>query len=162
MNVINGFSGEYAWLSNFFVEPSGSTVEHRFQAAKARDDRESRNRILNAPTPGRAKCLGRMVLLDQKWWAKACGPAMYKALIEKFFDSVLREKLLATDDALLIEGNHWHDNYWGDCMCKVCISPGENHLGMLLMEVRTHYRDYERMLEDPLYVSDADIDSIVE
>jgi hypothetical protein len=47
-------------------------------------------------------------------------------------------------------------------MCKVCISPGENHLGMLLMEVRTHYRDYERMLEDPLYVSDADIDSIVE
>lgn len=31
----------------------------------------------------------------------------------------------------LIEGNYWHDTYWG-----VCEGVGENHLGKLLMEIR--------------------------
>ena len=38
---------------------------------------------------------------------------------------------------LLIEGNTWHDNYWGDCSCNRCKSKsGENMLGILLMELR--------------------------
>lgn len=161
---IDRFTGDYVWLSNFFVEPSGTTVEHRFQAGKARHNPELRGAILNASTPGKAKRLGREVPLDRRWWARECGPIMYQALLTKFFDPDLREKLLATGNSVLIEGNYWHDNYWGNCMCKdeKCTPLGHNHLGMMLMEVRTHYRDYQRMLDDPLCVSDKDIDSIVE
>jgi len=158
MKVIDRFTGDYVWLSNFFVEPSGTSVEHRFQAAKAKHHPELRRNILAAKTPGIAKRLGRAVPLDRKWWAKECGPAMYQALLTKFFDPVLREKLLATGDTLLIEGNHWHDNYWGNCMCKQCDALGHNHLGLLLMEVRTHYRTYEAHLNGEVIIEDADID----
>ena len=43
----------------------------------------------------------------------------------------LKEKLLATGDAELIEGNTWNDTYWG-----VCRGKGKNHLGKIIMEVR--------------------------
>ena len=49
----------------------------------------------------------------------------------------LANKLLATGDSELIEGNRWHDNVWGDCECSRCINrPGRNLLGKALMEVR--------------------------
>jgi predicted NAD-dependent protein-ADP-ribosyltransferase YbiA (DUF1768 family) len=51
------------------------------------------------------------------------------------------EKLLATGNATLIEGNHWHDQYWGDCTCaKHRDVPGMNILGKLLMQVREELR----------------------
>jgi predicted NAD-dependent protein-ADP-ribosyltransferase YbiA (DUF1768 family) len=40
--------------------------------------------------------------------------------------------LLETKDATLIEGNTWGDQYWG-----VCAGVGENHLGKLLMQIRS-------------------------
>jgi ribA/ribD-fused uncharacterized protein len=43
----------------------------------------------------------------------------------------LKEQLLATGDAELIEGNWWGDTFWG-----VCKGKGENHLGKVLMKVR--------------------------
>jgi predicted NAD-dependent protein-ADP-ribosyltransferase YbiA (DUF1768 family) len=51
----------------------------------------------------------------------------------------LKEKLLATKDIELVEGNHWHDTYWG-----VCNGVGENHLGKILMA----YRDGTQEGED--------------
>jgi predicted NAD-dependent protein-ADP-ribosyltransferase YbiA (DUF1768 family) len=49
--------------------------------------------------------------------------------------------LLATGDEELIEGNTWHDNTWGNCVCQKCQDiPGRNMLGMLLMELRTEIR----------------------
>ena len=44
----------------------------------------------------------------------------------------LRKKLLATGDEELIEGNWWGDTFWG-----VCRGKGDNHLGKILMEVRS-------------------------
>ena len=56
---------------------------------------------------------------------------MYELLISKFSDPGLRDKLIATGDAELIEcNNHW-DRYWG-----VCRGEGQNKLGKLLMKVR--------------------------
>ena len=43
----------------------------------------------------------------------------------------LRDALLATGNSLLIEGNTWGDYFWG----KVN-GHGENHLGLILMDVR--------------------------
>jgi predicted NAD-dependent protein-ADP-ribosyltransferase YbiA (DUF1768 family) len=39
--------------------------------------------------------------------------------------------LAATSPAELIEGNTWHDTFWG-----VCDGIGENNLGRLLMKIR--------------------------
>jgi predicted NAD-dependent protein-ADP-ribosyltransferase YbiA (DUF1768 family) len=41
MERIYGFDGETRWLSNFWVEEDGRTVEHWFQAAKTLDGPEA-------------------------------------------------------------------------------------------------------------------------
>lgn len=49
----------------------------------------------------------------------------------------LRELLLATGDAYIIEGNCWHDNFYGRCSCDKCKREIKfNWLGRILMEVR--------------------------
>ncbi len=66
--MIDGFHGEFGFLSNFAQSPitfSGKTwqtVEHVFQAAKTLDENE-REQIRLAPTPEKAKRLGRKVTL---------------------------------------------------------------------------------------------------
>jgi len=45
----------------------------------------------------------------------------------------LRDQLLATGDAELVEGNTWGDTYWG---VDSRSGKGENMLGKILMETR--------------------------
>jgi predicted NAD-dependent protein-ADP-ribosyltransferase YbiA (DUF1768 family) len=50
-----------------------------------------------------------------------------------------RDLLDQTKGEEIIEGNAWHDNFWGNCSCKKrpeCGKEGKNHLGMLLMKIR--------------------------
>ena len=134
-NVIDSFRGEFDWLSNFFlcrVEFEGmnfSNVEAAFQAAKCLDMKE-RERFFGL-SGGQAKRLGRRVELRSDW-EEVKIEIMRQVLKSKFTqNSELREKLIATGDTELIEGNNWRDFYWG-----VCNGKGQNHLGKLLMEVR--------------------------
>ena len=49
----------------------------------------------------------------------------------------IKEKLLATGNSILIEGNYWHDNFWGNCLCSKCkYIKGRNNLGKILMKRR--------------------------
>ena len=48
----------------------------------------------------------------------------------------LKEKLLATEDAYLEEGNTWGDTYWG-----TCDGIGKNIMGLLTMRVREEIKD---------------------
>lgn len=135
MEPIDRFTGEHAFLSNFHPSPiwvagmEFATVEHAFQALKSRDP-AVREQIRQAPTPGRAKRLGRKVEIGPDWeWLRL---GVMEWLLElKFSDPELRQKLRATGERKLIEGNHWGDTFWG-----VCRGEGENHLGRLLMKVR--------------------------
>jgi len=133
--VIDRFRGEFDWLSNFFlcqVEFEGmnfSNVEAAFQAAKCLDMKE-RERFFGL-SGGQAKRLGRRVELRSDW-EEVKIEIMRQVLKSKFTqNSELREKLIATGDTELIEGNNWNDTFWG-----VCRGKGRNHLGKLLMEVR--------------------------
>jgi len=54
----------------------------------------------------------------------------------------LADKLLATEDKILIEGNTWHDKYWGICYCEKCNGEGKNVLGGILMQVRSELRSH--------------------
>jgi len=138
---IDSFKGEYAFLSNFFVcniEFEGrkyKTVEHYYQAHKATTLGEH-EWVRGAKTAGEAKRRGRKIFINNRWDSikidvMRCGLQM------KFADDRLAEKLIATQNAPLIEGNTWHDNFWGDCSCAKCTNiVGANILGSLLMEMR--------------------------
>ena len=134
-DVIDHLRGEFDWLSNFFqcqVEFEGmnfSNVEAAFQAAKCLDLKE-RERFFGL-SGGQSKKLGRRVELRSDWEDVKID-IMRQVLKSKFTQNPeLGEKLIATGNTELIEGNNWNDRFWG-----VCRGVGQNHLGKLLMEVR--------------------------
>jgi hypothetical protein len=59
------------------------------------------------------------------------------AVKEKFKDETLKEMLLMTENKKIIEGNYWHDNFWGQCTCEKCFGKGKNKLGKILMDIRS-------------------------
>jgi ribA/ribD-fused uncharacterized protein len=133
---IDSFSGAYFFLSNYsssVLSRDGvtfPTVEHAFAAAKT-TDAALQTRIADAPTPGDAKRLGRTVTLRRDWDRVRVG-VMRELLDQKFARPGLAARLVATGDALLVEGNDWGDRFWGECDVE-----GANMLGRLLMELRT-------------------------
>jgi ribA/ribD-fused uncharacterized protein len=137
MNTIARFAGPHAFLSNFYPAVvyldghSYRTVEHAFQAAKT-DNHIARATIRAAATPGIAKRLGRRVTLAEDWSSRRLY-VMQGLLEQKFARDPLRQQLLDTGTDELVEGNTWHDTYWG-----VCNGRGENHLGRLLMHIRAY------------------------
>jgi hypothetical protein len=139
---IDAFKDEYAFLSNFHPSPivlcglEYPTVEHAYQAAKCLYA-EDAIQVHGAATPKEAKKLGRAAECIPDWplikW-----PVMYALLLLKFTQhDDLRQQLLATGRARLVEGNHWHDNFWGACTCDKCKDlEHQNQLGLLLEQVR--------------------------
>ena len=119
---ISEFRGEYYFLSNFYSAPvtyNGMRFENNEAAFQA------------------AKCPERMaefccrVKLRGDWEAVK-DTVMYEICKAKFSQNPdLADKLAATKDAELIEGNTWGDRIWG-----VCDGVGENRLGKILMRVR--------------------------
>lgn len=115
------------------------TLEHAFQAAKARTYQEQIG-VLGAPTAAEAKRLGRLVACDVKRWEQRRVPVMLSLLRMKFFVNRDQRDILlsAKDDAVFVERNTWHDQFWGECGCVSCRSRGvgKNILGNLLHIVR--------------------------
>ena len=136
---IDRFRGDHAFLSNFHRHPfrwdgdTWATAEAPFQAAKTRDER-MRERIRAAASPGEAKRLGRRADLRLDW-EQIKDDVMHSVLQAKFAVPELRDALLATGDAELVEGNTWGDVYWG-----VCGGKGRNQLGRTLMRIRDDIR----------------------
>lgn len=133
--MIDQFKDEYFFLSNFYPSEiivdniTFPTVEHYFQAMKTVNQSEI-IKIAEALTPGEAKRLGRRVHLRVDW-ESIKNEVMLNGLRKKFSIPELKDKLLATKEEYLVEGNTWGDKYWG-----ICDGEGENHLGILLMKVR--------------------------
>ena len=139
MDRIASFDGQWRFLSNFWpavVEHDGvlfPTVEHAYQAAKT-SDAGQREWIRSSATAGIAKQRGKKVNLRSDW-NDAKLTVMEDLLRQKFAELGLGMKLLSSGDAELVEGNWWHDSFWG-----VCNGIGENHLGRLLMKIRTELK----------------------
>lgn len=134
MKVISRFVGEYAFLSNFYVEPDGTHVEGEFQAQKAvsPEDRDTLTLVYCGLAPRFAKLRGRRLRLRQDW-NEVRIDVMRELVRKKFHDHPeLAAKLKATGDTLLVESNTWGDRFWGAYRGE-----GENHLGKILMEVRS-------------------------
>lgn len=134
--VINSFTGEYRWLSNFQQSPISyskytfPTVENAYQAAKCKNVDDMID--FTIMSPGEAKRQGRLLnpMIDN--WDNIKLNIMRKLINLKFSTgSYLSDKLIETGDIEIIEGNTWNDVYWG-----VCNNKGENHLGLLIMKQR--------------------------
>ena len=154
---IDIFSGQYRFLSNFYpsvVELDGvlyTSIEHAYQCAKINDPdiREIVSEIVKA---GDVKTYVRVLLKEQSDlkvhdWNKIRLDTMEYLLCQKFQKNLLSKKLEATGDRKLVEGNTWHDNFYGDCRCQnkrggheECLTAGENHLGRILMKIRSDNR----------------------
>lgn len=143
---IASFSGAWSFLSNFYpvvVKLDGEeypSVEHAYQAAKFLDPKIREKFRMPGLAPGQAKNFAKHLQLKglvRPDWKQVNLGVMRDLLVQKFTYSILRRKLVATFGAELVEGNYWHDNFFGDCLCDECLSiPGQNYLGRLLMEIR--------------------------
>ncbi len=155
--MITSFTGEYAFLSNFYRCPFmvyssvWPTAEHCYQASKAADPGQARW-VATAETPGEARRRGRQVVLLPAWDRRRRA-IMLEILLAKFdLPTELGDRLLATRPHALVEGSAWGDDFWGAVaglpVYRLTDSPwlwkddagmcwqGRNWLGRLLMTVR--------------------------
>ena len=144
--MINSFRENYYFLSNFYeapVEWEGIKYlnnEAAFQSAKVFGNERLKFANLNA---SEAKKLGRTVNL-RKDWENVKIDIMKDIVRCKFIQNEdLAEKLLATGNEYLEEGNTWGDKIWGTVN-----GSGANNLGKILMEVREELRELQNSKED--------------
>lgn len=137
--MIKAFKGKYYFLSNFYEVPvtwEGVTYQNNeaaFQSAKVVPSERKAFAELNSSD---AKKLGRQVSLREDW-ETVKNDVMYEVCKAKFTQNEdLKEKLLATEDELLEEGNTWGDKTWG-----TVDGVGENRLGKILMRIREELRN---------------------
>lgn len=143
--MIKEFRNNNYFLSNFFqegnIEINGFTFLNGEAAFHSFKDL-SKQSIFQTLTPSAAKRYGRQVRLRADW-DSIKDDIMYQVTKAKFTQNeTLRKKLLNTGNKNLVEGNTWHDNYWGSCICPNCqAKEGRNQLGKTLMKVRAELRD---------------------
>jgi len=135
---IEEFRGVYRFLSNFYpctVVHDGLTypsVEHFYVAMKTIDP-ATRVHVSNIVRAGDAKQYGQERISKRPDWDAVRYGVMWYGLTQKFADPTLRDMLLATGDAVLVEGNTWGDETWG---VNTRTGRGNNMLGRMLMRLR--------------------------
>ena len=110
--MINSFTGEYYFLSNFYTAPvtynglNYTNNEAAFQAQKTKGHRQKIKLFVGAD-PSTAKQQGRSINLRPDW-EEIKDDVMYEVVYAKFSQNPeLKEKLLATGSEYLEEGNTW-------------------------------------------------------
>lgn len=136
--MIDEFRGEYYFLSNFSeskIVINGITFINGESAFQSFKEIERQSEFANLE-PFIAKRRGKNVELRNDWEDIKDG-IMYQVVKLKFEqNNDLKEKLIATKDEYIEEGNTWNDTYWG-----VCRGQGKNILGEILMRVRLELRN---------------------
>jgi N-glycosidase YbiA len=139
--MITDFHKEgFQFLSNFFPcqikigKLIFDTSEHAYQAEKTLVDFE-KDKIRQCKTPGQSKRLGQKITIRQDWEVVKLD-CMEKVLRVKFSHPEMKKLLLETGTQELIEGNKWSDKFWGMTLEDEKWI-GENHLGKILMKIRS-------------------------
>ena len=159
--MINKFTKEFFFLSNFYfcgvkdinvIEAGEDTRTYQvlrfnssealFQSLKCKDtDLRKEFTKLSAD---KSKKMGRSVELRENWEQVKISMMEYTLLLKFGQNSDLSKLLLETGDHKLVEGNTWNDKFWG---VSEYDDQGENHLGILLMELREELNKYPRMFD---------------
>ncbi len=149
LDTRHAFKDEYFFLSNMYpctIESDGKTFnssEQLYQYLKIDPTEvEWLQRILEA-SPRESKKIIREEGCPTRQFSNRKGYDVFRievmkyALRKKFEIPELKEKLLSTGDMHLVEYNWWHDTFFG-----VCENAGRNHLGILLMQIRSEHQTY--------------------
>lgn len=144
--MINSFRGDYYFLSNFYsapVEYEGITYKNNEAAFQAQKTPSLSTKLHFASlNPSEAKKMGRKVIL-RKDWEDVKYQIMVDIVHAKFDQNPeLKEKLIATGDEELIEGNNWGDKIWGQVNGE-----GRNLLGHILMNERDYLKEQKREID---------------
>jgi len=137
---VEGFFGEYRFLSNFHmikIKYQGITypsTEHAYQACKSTDP-VVRLEISKLQSPKEARRMGQKLKIRPDFDSVKL-KIMEDVNRIKFQDPYLAERLKDTGDAYLEETNYWNDKFWG-----VCEGEGQNNLGKILMKIRSELID---------------------
>lgn len=142
--IIKEFQGDHRWLSNF--APCTCYLwgvrfyytENAYQASKL-DPNTQWHQIQDFSCedmhPGAAKKLIRKLApphTDRQFSLEIMRDLNLQKY-HKHMNPTLHDKLKATGEAELIEGNYWGDKYWGVCLKT---NVGENMLGKIIMSIR--------------------------
>jgi ribA/ribD-fused uncharacterized protein len=140
-------TGEYGFLSNLYASQiifEGKrfpTAEHAYQYAKFKD-RKVADWAMQAPKP-HLLCIvahGLFFYDIVPGWNEHKVSRMKDVIYAKFTQTpILKEKLLATGDSILVEKSKM-DSFWG-CGKN---GKGQNTLGLLLMELREKLKGVSR------------------
>lgn len=164
------FTGKNKFLSNYYDQHSNpidlgdgltyKSAEAAFQGGKVyfptnksrRNPKSPQHRLekrfCDFDNPAAAKSLGRKIELRPDW-EEIKDSHMRRVLEAKFSDPELAQKLIDTGDKFLCEGNSHHDNYWGNCTCPKCRDiEGQNHLGLILMNIREQLKNKDATIEE--------------
>lgn len=147
---------EHGFLSNWYIHPFAffrinfNCLEQYMMWAKAKyfKDDEIEDKILQSNDPREMRKLGRQVRnYNDEEWDRIRQLVVYNGLVAKFEFSPLKEQLLDTGDALLVECNP-SDKIWS---CGLSTEeamntdptkwPGRNLLGIALMKARDTVRE---------------------
>jgi len=145
--IIEKFSGDYRFLSNFWpceIKYKGFTfpsTEHAYQAVKwlyVSNNDHLEELILGflgkANTAGKAKRMGRLIPIETEIWDSVKVQVMREITIIKYSDNIVLRKLLKSTNPMYIqEGNNWGDTFWG---VDLKTGLGKNVLGRILMNER--------------------------
>lgn len=133
--VIDGFRGEYEYLANTYnsdITYDGMTytnAEAAYWAQRVKDKRARNKYSRLSGNKARAKAMQAIPIED---WETTKNDIMMNILRVKFNkNSELGKKLIATNDAKIINTNTYRDDYYGVYMNK-----GKNILGKMLMKIR--------------------------
>ena len=135
----NFFPCEIKYDNMFFQNAEGA-----YQAGKF-VDREIKKEFMELPG-GQAKALAKKYnTFKRSDWHDINRGHMSGVLHAKFTQHKdLRIQLINTYPQEMVEGNWWHDNFWGVCTCGKtpgCDGTGKNWLGRMLMAERVYWLD---------------------
>ena len=144
--MIKLFRGVFEFLSNYYdpcpVTYKGLTYrnsEAAYQAQKCLDERKKE--LFTDLSPDEAQGFGKRIAIVPAWDSQKA--EIMREIVHAKFEQhpELATQLLATGEQELVEGNYWHDNFFGACECPNCRDlPAENWLGLILMDERYRLR----------------------
>jgi len=135
-------TSEHAYQSAKFINP----LNHRQVAEACAELEDKRIFADGVASKEMAHFLLRQGAAIKTDWEVAKNGIMLAVVSQKFTNNPdIAKRLIDTNDELIVEGNDWGDRYWG--VDPVGSDNGENHLGQILMEVRSNLQSiYGRSL----------------
>lgn len=139
---IDKFTGEYDFLSNRYncrftwQGQKYSNAEAAFQSSKCTDT--ANRKFFSTCSAEKAVAKGNTLTPPADWQQRR--PEIMGSVLRAKFEQnpVLMNRLIATADRRLINGNSKHDTYWG---VDLYTWQGENRLGKIIMDIRNKYRN---------------------